>query len=407
MAAQLCSQDIPTIAIVGGGRWARVYIKVLRSLNLPYQLIVVSRSNRAEICEAFHENKGALIIVPSLDELLKYQPIAMAIIVNSARQHFDSAMKLIYAGVPVLIEKPLALEQNQVNLLYGKAKKMNVCVTPALTFLRCSYLNNFSQQLAENKEAPVKIQIEWHDPYGEVRYGESKHYDPTISVAQDVMPHIWSILYAAVGRDNKSLQLNSCSIKRGGQFVQFDSTFEEIPCSILLERNSSVRRRFLSIEFIDAPKLELDFTIEPGVFKSKAFAVSADKFWLTDTIKPIQQQIEAFLAQAKGMTGGVDIEFLAIASATAAEKSDCLLKEAQKTWLSTLPTSHMSEDIIYALSELTASELYKMNIERIKDKNIFKEHLYKFIQYVNGQKHASVNWHLAFKNSLDNYLFSN
>jgi len=399
-------QDVKTIAIVGDGRWAKVYISVLCSLKLPYQLIIVSKSNKFQELQILCESTLPLIFVSSIDELLNNHIVNMAIVVNSIRAHFESAQKLIDKGISVLIEKPISLEENQVDLLFNKAVKKDICIVPALTFLQCSYIQNFSQILSDCNEQPEKITIEWADPLGEVRYGNLKKYDFSVSIAQDVMPHIWSILSEVLSCIDINFYVESCSIQRGGQHVKFASTIKGISCDISLERNSNLRRRFLSAEFKKSPNIELDFTIEPGTLKFKNKILSADQRWETKTIHPIQRQIEFFISQVENQENRVNMKPTSSGSISALKKSDSLLKKTQKTWLSSIYTPLMSDDISYAISELATSEFYNVPLDNLQDRQVLKSHILSFIHYINEHKKPSDDWNTTFTRLIDSYIHS-
>ena len=401
MTGKPYSQDVHAIAVIGRGRWAKVYIDVLESLSLPYQVVIVSKSGSLQELQKHNRN---IFFVSSIEELLSNHTVKMAIVVNSIRSHFDSAQELINEGIPVLIEKPICLEESQVNILYDKAHKQDICIMPALTFTQCSYIQNFSHIVSNCNEGPEKIIIEWADPYGEIRYGDTKSYDFTISIVQDVIPHIWSILSTVLDSTDINFNIESCSIRRGGQYVKLTSRVNGISCDIFLERNAGSRRRFVSAKYKSFPKVELDFTKEPGTLNLKNQNSSGDQYWETGTIHPIQRQLELFISQVESKTKRVVTKALSLDTIAALEQSDTLLKRSQKSWLSSLDTPFLSEDISYAISELAVPDFYKAGLGNLKDKQVFKNFLLNFTCHVEEQKLPSKDWDTAYTNLIGNYI---
>src|SRR4051812_23024329 len=114
-----------TLALVGGGRWARVIASVLADLELPFAtVVVVSRSNAAILTQTFSASRFArFVVVPTIEEALNQFGLGAAIIANAARAHVVSAERLIGAGIPVLIEKPAVLSVKEGRRLLQMADR--------------------------------------------------------------------------------------------------------------------------------------------------------------------------------------------------------------------------------------------------------------------------------------------
>jgi predicted dehydrogenase len=358
--------------VVGGGRWARVLLSVLSSLDFPHRLIAVSTANAEKLGTLRMANDAGLPVVPTVDDLLRHHQVDAAVVVNAARLHEDTAHRLIDAGVSVLVEKPLALRVSQVERLYAAAADRGVHVMPALTFLHCSYLERFAQAIGEIAEPLAGLRLEWRDHGSEVRYGEGKTYDPGISVAQDVMPHIWSVLATALRAFDASIEVRSCAAERGGRRAGFELFISGIPCRVVLEREAEARRRHLVIEFSSGRELALDFTMEPGTVTDGFQASSGDPDW-DRTRRPLRRQLEAFLTLLKQPLGDKTCRRASMASTALAEDSDRLLKQQQSAWLRTCPTSRVDDDVVYAISELLGPHLYRTNGLPAGDRAALKE----------------------------------
>jgi predicted dehydrogenase len=205
-----------TLALVGGGRWARVIASVLSGLDTPFaHVLIVSRANAGFLAQNLPSSRFE--VVPTIDEALRrFRPNA-AIIANAARAHVSNAERLIAASVPVLIEKPAALKEEEAARLLASAKRHGVCAMACLPLLHCSYLHRFIAQLAASGLSPENLTLEWEDAAGETRYGEPKRYDGGISVAQDVMPHAWAILSQVFGASIDADAVRACGIVAGGR----------------------------------------------------------------------------------------------------------------------------------------------------------------------------------------------
>lgn len=345
------------IAIIGGGRWARVYLSVLSSIDLQYELVVASRANASRIVSAQPLGGGDIAVVETVDDLLQHYDVKAAIVVNAARLHCDAALRLVEAGASVLVEKPLALTVSDVLRLKERAAAKGVCVVPSLTFLHCSYLYRFAGMISEADAPVVRLQIEWRDPRSEIRYDEEKNYDPGVSIAHDVVPHIWAILASTLGAPKSPPNIRSCLVQRGGRVAEFEIGWMDVVCKVVLEREAGERRRFLSVELASGTTLALDFTSEPGTVTLADKTISADPDW-NDVEKPVLRQLKAFLAQLSGRGSDSDFCPQVIGSVSLAEEADSFLKCCQMMWLQSEEVISSEEDIVYAVRELCCSQLY-------------------------------------------------
>lgn len=346
------------IAIIGGGRWARVYLSVLAGLGLPYRLAIVSTASAVEL-EA-RKDSGSLdaLVLPSLEELLANHRVVAAIVVNAARRHVETCLDLLDAGVPTLVEKPAALTRSEIDRLTSRAKARAVRIVPALTFLHCSYLHRFADMLHRLGERPVGLKLEWRDASGEIRHGERKAYDAGLSVAQDVMPHVWAILTTVLRQDtSETYRVQSCEIARGGRRAFFTLSAAGLSCEVTLERDGSERRRLIEVSLASGRCLTLDFTIEPGTMMLDGVASSGDPDWNTST-RPVARLLGQFLSSSdqpeeRGLSES------AAATAALVEDADARLKDRQLAWLANCPADHVNDHAEYAIRDILSETLYK------------------------------------------------
>ncbi len=317
------------LAVVGGGRWGRVIISVLTKMELPFERIVVVSESSSDTMIRFLEEQKCIACLPinlvsSLDELLVRYTVKAAVVTNAAHQHFDTSSRLINHGINVLIEKPLVLSVENAHILLEKAALKDVVIIPGLQYRFCSYIHSLREELHRLEKIPLSFIIEWSDQIGEVRYGEVKNYDTAINVAQDVMPHIWSILSTIFCQTQ--INIVSCQTTRSGKCAEFSVEMEDgLPGQILLERDASQRRRLISVHFDSGEFLSMDFTNEPGVISCNNKIISTNSNWNNEP-KPLDSQLQYFLS---AINVGVILESDSVAcinSVSFSEQASDLLK---------------------------------------------------------------------------------
>lgn len=386
-----------TLAIVGGGRWARVFISTLSVLNLPYQLTVISTSNAERLATVRGKNGSDFTIIPTVDHLLEQYDVEAAVVVNAARLHNDTASRLVEAGVSVLIEKPLALHKSDVERLYASAAESAVHVAPSLIFLHCSYLHNFAHMIQEQRERVVAARLEWSDPGAEIRYGEDKAYDPGISIAQDVMPHVWAVLASTLGAPDEPIEVQSCVAERGGRWAVLEFTFSGTSSRVVIERDAQARRRCLAVEFTSGWQLTIDFSTEPGTITLGSDTFCGDPDW-DRAARPVLRQLQAFLALLGQPTGEASLFEASIGSVVLAESSDALLKQHQRSWLATQPISSVDDDVAYAICEIASPELYRMEKILPGDRKALTARVEEMMRQLRtGNRPVDMDWLSAFR----------
>jgi hypothetical protein len=296
------------LAIIGGGRWGRVYLSILANIiSLRFKKIVMVSQYNAEKISTLTSKHQLISSIPiemvsSIEELCALNQVKAAIIVNEAEKHFETAQFLINKGCNLLIEKPVVLETRQITLLIEQAKAMRVVLVPGLTYRFCAYIDNFSkilfQHIEEFNEAPTFFSIEWSDPSVELRYGETKKYDPKVNLAQDIMPHIWTILYGTF--KTRNIIVKSCQTINefnGNFLVEID---QKLQGNILLKREAMERKRKIEVKFSSKTTL-LDFTKEPGNISKEENSISGasipgDPNW-QEKSSPLTLQLNYFFSR--------------------------------------------------------------------------------------------------------------
>jgi predicted dehydrogenase len=340
----------PVLALIGGGRWARVYLSVLAAMPLEFPIVVVARHGADQLVRLRDQAGRAVIVVPDVDNLLSSTRPAGAIVVNAANSHLPTALRLLEARVPVLVEKPPAMDVSGAASLAQAARRRHVALLPALTYLHCTYLHNFADVVRSAGVAPSTLKLEWADPAAEARYGEQKLYDRGIGLAMDVVPHVWAILASVLG--DRPVALESCSMTRGGRCVRLALRVGNVACDVVLEREAAERRRFLSLD----DRISIDFTTEPGVIAAAGHRTSGDAQWSTRADRPVRRQVAVFLRELAAPPSERALADLN-ACTRLASACDQLVKEQQNRLLARSPTGRFDADTECAISELLAPRL--------------------------------------------------
>lgn len=295
------------LAIVGGGRWGQVILSILAPMAIPFsKLVIVSRANAEEVNKQIKElnliSHLPIEISPTIDDLLSLYQVKAAVIVNAAGQHFETARRLMSHGIHVLIEKPIVALMQQMQILIEDARQNNVVLVPGLNYRFCTYIRNFALEV-KKKGKPTQFFLKWSDAYNEMRYGRSKKYDASISVIEDVMPHVWTIL-SIIFQDSK-IHIQSCS--QDNIKAALKVSINQIPGEIELQRDGEKRQRFLALQY-ESDVLELDFTFEPGTITVNKITMTADADWGKKST-PLTRQLEYFFSTiSKGKTTSEDIQ---------------------------------------------------------------------------------------------------
>jgi len=346
--------ELSQVFVIGGGRWARVFAGVLDTL-LPegVDLTMHSSAHSRELSfwadsGTFRRQVRCIAKWPELDASAG----CAVLVVNAARDHADAVRKAIGAGVPVLVEKPIALTLQQVEDLVSFACSRNVRFAPAHVFLFARYLEHFRMQLASFSEA-VNVSFRWADPSAETRYGEKKQYDPGVPIYADWLPHVISILgYLFPGTNAQLLHLE---FLRGGARLRLTLLLGGLTCDIDMERDGQVRERRIEVRSAKGNEKVLDFSVEPGIIFDGKVWHEADPDW-GKALSPVAAMLASFLEWASG--GANDSRFdvgLGIMASSVIEESGVMYQAAQHRWLTEhLPCSPdvLDKDTDYLFREI-------------------------------------------------------
>jgi predicted dehydrogenase len=333
------------IALVGGGRWARVYAGLAsKNPDLVGAVTIISPRNADGMRRWIAEQNLPYDVAVAPDRV----EVDAAILANAAADHESSAERFLAAQIPVLIEKPFAMSAAGAVRLVELAQARGTYLAAALVFKFARYLDRFASRLPEGWDS---LSVTWTDPGGESRYGERKSHDPTLPVAADVLPHVVSILDTLV--PGARMTCRAVAVKRGGAQTDIELAVSGKPCVVHLARNVQKRvRRFEAIA--GHRRYELDFSVEPGRIAWNGGAESGDPDWGKGA-SPLTLLMRSFLEGVA--TGGRDDRLDARLGLLACQVTDEALRlydAALSAWLRQMFDRGTLErnDLDYAIAEL-------------------------------------------------------
>ena len=110
------------ICVVGAGYWGKNHIRSLSELN---SLGAVVESDKNQIVE-IKKNYPNIDIYENIKEAIKNNDLIAFVVATPAETHFQIALEIINARKHVLIEKPICLNEKDVNDLVELSVEKNV-----------------------------------------------------------------------------------------------------------------------------------------------------------------------------------------------------------------------------------------------------------------------------------------
>jgi len=343
------------ISVIGGGRWARTIASVLCGLpGRADQITMHSPSNAAGLQawaaqSQFAGRLSALDTWPSAGAGSK-RPDAV-IVANRAEDHFEAAAGALAGGIPVLVEKPVALSRRCIEELNSIATAKSTAFGGSHVFLFGRYVEAYAAALAPLGR-PRSLRMIWTDGPSDIRGGEAKSYDPAVTLFDDVLPHIVPLVGELQFRD---LALVALDVRRGGARLAIEAQANGLPVSLLIARNDQGRQRRIEVETESGVAI-LDFADEPGVIDIAGTRMDGDPQWTT-ALRPLGTMLAAFIAAAEGAPLDPRLSpDWAIASAAFAEAVRGRYTAHQAEWLATRLGEPLDTELLYALAEFGSNE---------------------------------------------------
>jgi len=361
------------IALIGGGRWARVLTQVLCDLVPRAVEVSVHSLHNAESMSAWASARGLgqrIRVSAQWPQFLSAGSSAV-IVANAARDHERAVEYALSAGVAVLVEKPIALTAAASQRLAKLARDRNAFLAATQVFLFGRYLERFAKLVSAASDVR-SLRIRWTDPKVENRYGEQKQYDPGLPIFADWLPHVLSIVEALM--PNLPQRCEKLGFLRGGAHLELDLMLGDVPCSVQLMRNGDRRQRSIEVTTAGEP-LQLDFSKEPGTIISGSVTMDGDPDWEVKQ-RPLARMLTAFLNSAGGgeRDSRLNIDSGLRASQVIDQASD-LYRSALMPWLIARLAScpgEIDDELRYALNEMLQSQgslpavTIEQRIERVR-----------------------------------------
>ena len=288
------------VAVIGGGRWGQIIVRILSGLNNVSNICFVSNSNFQNIRQWIEKssledkNFSKVVIKKNIDSLISDKSIKTIFIASIPSKHFSDAKKLLSAGKHLMVEKPFVPHMSQAVELLKLAKNKKLTLAVGLEFFCSSYLYNFRDIIKKNVARIEKVDIVWQDVFKENRHGILKLPDMTVNVFKDIFPHILSILNVLF--NHKVTNIKNLYIKSGGDTCLIQIEYGEFPISISLSRIAVSAKRKIEIIDQNNQNLSLDFTSEPGIINFNGKELPNDRHW-NDLPAPVNLEIEFFLRE--------------------------------------------------------------------------------------------------------------
>jgi hypothetical protein len=366
-----CREKPSALLLIGGGRWARVYLSILVSTDGNHdKVVIVSRHGDDRLIDAVaqanHRQPSKFAIATDLETALEAHTVTAAIVANAARDHVPMTLSLLRRNIAVLVEKPAALSLTDAVRLGHTAQSARSLLMPAHVLRHCAYLQNFSAQVERPPAAITSIVLDWRDMADEARYGETKSYDPSLGVAEDVGPHIATILSLVAGSGPGLI--DAVEIRRGGLAVATKGLWNGIPFALTLERDGPSRTRRIVVKKNNGSDAQLDFTDEPGTVSVGGAARNADPDWARRP-GPLTLQLQEFFARtAKGVDVRLMEEMCMVTDFTAMLAG--AVRVVQKDWLGSSSWKNADpHERLVALRELIAPLLIEAGLWHSGDRD--------------------------------------
>jgi predicted dehydrogenase len=280
------------VALVGGGRWARVYASVLAENPDAAATVTIVSPRNADGMRRWVVGHGLPYAVTAEQGAIGCDA---AIVANAAADHEASAERFLKARIPTLVEKPFALSGASATRLIDLSWAQSTLLATAFVFKFAPYLERFASFLPDRSQVTA-VSVTWTDPAAESRYGEPKSHDPRLPILVDVLPHILSVLGTILSV--RQVACRAVTVERGGALNLVDLSLDRTPCNIRLARNADKRERLIEVATDRRPFL-LDFSIEPGWIFVDGDKVSGDPDWGCGP-SPLTRLVRSFLAAASG-----------------------------------------------------------------------------------------------------------
>ena len=128
------------VAVIGGGRWARVLLEVLSGIVPPFVQISVHspRNSQSMLTWASARGLGERIQVSSIYPEVTAGESCAVIVANAARDHEKAIEWALSRCLPVLVEKPITLS-------FAATQRLSELAISQKTYLAAAHVFHFAR----------------------------------------------------------------------------------------------------------------------------------------------------------------------------------------------------------------------------------------------------------------------
>ena len=335
------------VSVIGGGRWAATIASIVcRELPLTHAVTMHSPHNAAGLAD-WHAQHPAASVQDRPPDYARAKPHAV-IVANAAAGHAAAAAQALSAGVPTLVEKPVALSVDEALRLEAIAGDKRTVLAASNVFLFARYLETFAARVVPSAGLK-RLRFVWTDPVAEVRWGMRKRYDPSLMVTDDILPHIVPVLTHRLALPVPTI--DRVTVARGGAEVALAVHLGAAPGEIVIARESDLRRRSIEVETVAGPAL-VNFAEEPAKLDVAGARMDSDPTG-DGKPSPLTAMVLSFLQAADGapldarLAGSLALEALRLA-----DKVRPHYLAEQQHWLRSAPAKDAGRE--YAEREMEA-----------------------------------------------------
>jgi len=267
-----------SVGIIGVGNWGKNLLRVFDKLST-VKWTAYKESKETE--RWIKEHYPAVRITREYSEILNDKTVDAVIISTPISTHYKIAKDALAAGKHVFVEKPLALNKNEVKELYDLARKKKLVLFVGYIFLyHPCYIE--LKKLVGN-DAPVMIETDWKK-YGS--FGES--------IFQNLAVHDWTLVYDLTGNPPDSFVMKTKKgVKTDADIISLCLESKKYNAIIKIDRVSKKKEKRVTVKTRSGKEF---------VWKDNTILVSEKsrlKPIFRNEKEPLQEEVAAFLSCIK------------------------------------------------------------------------------------------------------------
>ena len=171
------------ILIVGSGRWTKEIVKEI-IVNFPnIKKIFIVTNHKRQFENWVPKNIKNIHFLSKIENANEIN-CKFAIIANKNKDHFIYCRYLLKKKFNVLVEKPLLLNQNQLNELIYLSKINNKNIFLSLQYTFSEYFTYLSKKINPNNL--LRVNFYWYDKKKEIKNSLIKKHDLKIDFNLDI-----------------------------------------------------------------------------------------------------------------------------------------------------------------------------------------------------------------------------